>query len=166
VATYQTCYGTSVPIQIEPTSATNGTPSSEADDDIEDVVGLAPDITKVLVYEVQSTYVTTYAEIANDDLAQAVSSSWGTCEANSGSNPTLEEPIFAQMAAQGQSMFAASGDEGSEACNGTGSEPPFNDSLTVGDPAGQPFVTGVGGTALTALGDLPTTPPTLSLIHI
>jgi subtilase family serine protease len=160
VATYQTCYGTSVPIQIEPTSATNGTPSSEADDDIEDVVGLAPDITKVLVYEVQSTYVTTYAEIANDDLAQAVSSSWGTCEANSGSNPTLEEPIFAQMAAQGQSMFAASGDEGSEACNGTGSEPPFNDSLTVGDPAGQPFVTGVGGTALTALGDLPTTPPT------
>ncbi len=160
VATYQTCYGTSVPIQIEPTSATNGTSSTEADDDIEDVVGLAPKITRVLVYEVQSNFVATYAEIASDDLAQTVSTSWGTCEANSGSNPTLEEPIFAQMAAQGQSMFAASGDEGSEACNGTASEPPFNDALGVGDPAGQPYVTGVGGTALTALGNPPTVPPT------
>ena len=160
VAAYQTCYGTSVPVQIEPTSATNGAYSDEANLDIEDVIGLAPKITQVLVYEVQSNFPATYAQIASDDAAQVVSSSWGTCEQNSGGNPALEEPIFAQMASQGQSMFAASGDSGSEACNGTASVGPYNETLAVGDPAGQPFVTGVGGTALTAIGNPPTTPPT------
>ena len=112
------------------------------------------------MYEVQSNFPATYAQIASDDAAQVVSSSWGTCEQNSGGNPALEEPVFAQMASQGQSMFAASGDDGSEACNGTASVGPYTETLAVGDPAGQPFVTGVGGTALTALGNPPTTPPT------
>ena len=44
------------------------------------------------------------------------------------------------MAAQGQTIFAASGDNGAYD-NGS--------SLSVDDPAAQPFVTGVGGTTLT-----------------
>jgi pro-kumamolisin-like protein len=160
VAQYQSCYGTSVPIQIEPTSATNGTASDEANLDIEDVIGLAPKITQVLVYEVQTNFPTTYAEIASDDAAQVVSSSWGFCETGNSSTAGMEETDFAQMAAQGQTMLAASGDSGSEACNPTASGPPFNNSLAVGDPASQPYVTGVGGTTLDALGNPPTTPPT------
>ena len=50
-----------------------------------------------------------------------------------------ENAIFKQMAAQGQSMFAASGDSGADT-NGS--------SLSVADPASQPYVVGVGGTQL------------------
>ena len=48
-----------------------------------------------------------------------------------------ENVIFKQMAAQGQSLFAATGDQG--AYDGGGS------SLAVDDPASQPYVTAVGG---------------------
>ena len=50
-----------------------------------------------------------------------------------------EHPIFQQMAAQGQSLYAAAGDSGAYD-NGS--------AITVDDPASQPFVTGVGGTKL------------------
>src|SRR5674476_945131 len=58
------------------------------------------------------------------------------------------------MAAQGQSLFAAAGDSGSEDCHRPG--PPSDSFLAVDDPAGDPYVTGVGGTNLTSI----ETPPT------
>jgi subtilase family serine protease len=153
VAAYQACYGTSVPIQIEPTSATNGLPSDEANIDIEDVVGLAPKITQVLVYEVQQgSFPGTYGQIASDDLAQVVSSSWGTCEANSGGDPAWKNrssPRWPRRA-RACSRHRVTRLRGMQR---TGSEPPFDDALAVGDPASQPFVTGVGGTALTRSGE-------------
>jgi subtilase family serine protease len=61
------------------------------------------------------------------------------------------------MAVQGQSMLAARGDAGSEQClpqlKQFGSRAY---QLAVGDPASQPYVTGVGGTAIVKYG----TPPT------
>jgi len=87
-------------------------------------------------------------KIATDNLAQVVSTSWGYPETvavgltvNGGSSyMATENQIFQRMAAQGQSMFAASGDSGA-----------YDDGTTidVDDPASQPFVTGVGGTSLT-----------------
>jgi hypothetical protein len=51
-------------------------------------------------------------------------------------------------AAQGQSIFAASGDSGSAGC--AFNQPPYNyNGLSAGDPGTQPFVTSVGGTSLT-----------------
>ena len=48
-----------------------------------------------------------------------------------------------QMAAQGQSMFAAAGDTGAYSClRGSG-----NTALAVLDPSSQPYVTAVGGTS-------------------
>ena len=49
--------------------------------------------------------------IATDDTAQIVSDSWGLCEAEAGvpELAALERPIFQQMAAQGQTVFAATG---------------------------------------------------------
>jgi kumamolisin len=54
--------------------------------------------------------------------------------------------IFRQAAAQGQGFYAASGDTGAYDCKGNPSST-FT-GLAVDNPADDPFVTGVGGTAL------------------
>jgi len=91
--------------------------------------------------------------IATDDTAQAVSISWGICEAFS--DHADETPIFQQMAAQGQTVFAASGDSGSSDC--IGQSPQSGAQLVaaaVDDPASQPLVTGVGGLTVDKLSPL------------
>jgi subtilase family serine protease len=55
---------------------------------------------------------------------------------------TVEDQIFQRMATQGQSMYAAAGD------NGSNDDPNNSGLVQVDDPAEQPFVTGVGGTTL------------------
>lgn len=152
---YERCY------EIEPTVNTTtvdsgpskGTKeSAETPLDIEDVAGLAPDAT-IDVYEGPNTNAgiyDTYNKIVEDDKATVVSTSWGECERHEGESAAAgENTLFQEAATQGQSVFAASGDEGSEDC-AAGSE-----TLAVDDPASQPYVTGVGGTTLSALGPPP-----------
>jgi Pro-kumamolisin, activation domain/ell wall binding domain 2 (CWB2) len=152
IASYQTCYGTAA--QVTPVSVDGGPSggqSGEAALDIEDVIGLAPAAT-IDVYQAPNSLTSVlhmYQQIATDNVAQVVSTSWGQCEArDTGSFLNSENTIFQQMAAQGQTMVAASGDAGSADCDnpigGTGS----TTTLAVDDPASQPFVTGVGGTNL------------------
>jgi subtilase family serine protease len=127
----------------------------EADVDIEEVVSLAP-AARVLVYEGPNTGAgtyDTYQSIIDQDAAQTVSTSWGLCEPDEGSPAAqAEDVLFEEAAAQGQSVLAASGDEGSEDCLSAGYS---GDSLAVDDPSSQPFVTGVGGTSWSAA----TSPP-------
>jgi subtilase family serine protease len=78
--------------------------------------------------------------MADDDTATIITTSWGDCEVDPDNDPSAEEPIFEQMAAQGQTVVASAGDEGSSDCNGITSNAP-----AVDDPASQPYVTGVGG---------------------
>jgi kumamolisin len=115
--------------------------------DIELMIALAPGATKILVYEGPNSaqgVIDTYNRIATDNTAKQVSTSWGLNEASSGTSTlNSENTIFMQMAAQGQSIFAAAGDNGA---NDNGR------SLSVDDPASQPFVTGAGGTTLTTTG--------------
>jgi kumamolisin len=63
-----------------------------------------------------------------------------------------ENTVFEQAAAEGISVFVASGDNGSEACERSSER---LKELSVQDPASQPFVTAVGGTHLAALGPPP-----------
>lgn len=70
-----------------------------------------------------------------------LSTGWGTAEQNMPSSTlNADDNIFAQMASQGQSVFAASGDNG--ATDGTG-------NLAVDYPSSDPYVTACGGTTLT-----------------
>ena len=114
--------------------------------DIELMAALAPGATAIRVYEAPNTeagVLAAYGQIADDNSAKEVSSSWGLAEDESSpSNINAENIIFQQMAAQGQSMFAAAGDSGA-----------YDDgsNLTVDDPASQPYVTGVGGTTLSTI---------------
>jgi kumamolisin len=136
-----------VPLQNIYVAGFNGVPGSNAGEvtlDIELMNALAPGATKILVYEAPNTEVglfSAYQKIATDNLARQVSSSWGLAEDEFPAVvPLTEQAIFKQMALQGQSFYAASGDNGAD---GDGS------SISVDDPASQPYVVGVGGTKLT-----------------
>ncbi|HEX2916456.1 MAG TPA: S53 family peptidase [Chloroflexia bacterium] len=152
VATYQACFGTSVPLKRVPVDGGPqgfGSGQTEVELDIEVVAGMTPGAKQILVYEAPNTnagYIDEFQQIANDRLAQVVSISWGDCEPDL-STATLdtENAIFQQMAAQGQSVFAASGDYGSEGCLPTNG----GKELAASDVLDNPYVTGVGGTNLT-----------------
>jgi subtilase family serine protease len=90
------------------------------------------------------TVLDEYARIAEDNVADVVSSSWGYCENDAGVGMVqAENLIFEQMALQGQSVFASSGDWGAFTCiSGSGLTSP-----NASDPSSQPWVTSVGGTS-------------------
>jgi subtilase family serine protease len=115
-----------------------------------------------------ATTLANYAAIVSQDRAQVVSSSYGYCEPvmvqGHVNVARIEATIFEEMAAQGQSMMAASGDAGSEACLQQLPPPSARPSqlaspgyyqLALGDPAGQSYVTAVGGTSITRLASPP-----------
>ncbi len=158
ITTYQSCYGIANTVtKVAVDGGATGSQSGEAALDIEDVAGLATGAT-VRVYSGTQTGngpVDTYDRMVTDDVAKVLTTSWGICEPEMAQNvgqQAAESSIFAEAAAQGQTMIAASGDSGSTDCYIPGVD---NDAgVTVDDPADQPTVTGVGGTSL--LGAAPT----------
>jgi len=170
IATFQKCYGTKTAISyIAVDGGVPGASNAQNDDgmgeaalDIEDVLSLAPDA-RVEVYRGPNTNTGNYdlfKAMVTDDSAQVISSSWGECEQDLGNTLTQsksiaqsENTLFEEAATQGQTVLAASGDQGSEGCYSDPPEP-NNNSTAVGDPASQPFVTGVGGTSLWQLSPL------------
>ena len=114
--------------------------SSTCDDgeqvlDIVNAIGMAPGITQILFYE-GSSNTEILNQMATDNVAKVLSSSWGWNPADAAS----DDPIFQEFAAQGQSFVSASGDDGE-----------FNSS-TYDFPAVDPYITEVGGTELTTTG--------------
>ena len=113
---------------------------------------MAPKVKQLLVYEAPNTELgalSEYFQMARDNRADAISTSWGiVCEFFVNSQITLaENQIFLQMAFQGQSIFAASGDAGAYGCSRVGFVPPSGQELQIGDPNNQPYITAVGGTS-------------------
>ncbi len=96
--------------------------------DIEMLMSMAPGA-KIIVYEGNQLY-DLVERMASDNLAQQLSCSWGY---HGGLGDTQ---IYQQMAAQGQTFFNASGDNG-----------PYNREYDV--TTDNPYVTSVGGTTLT-----------------
>jgi subtilase family serine protease len=157
IATYQECFGTSA--TVTPVDVDGGPEGPVSEDgesalDIEQIIGLAPQA-HVLVYqgpeEQEVAPVDIISAIVSQDQAKVISSSWGVCESLAAEvGPTViaaENTLLQEAATQGQSFFVSSGDTGSEQCAQVETEPP-NHALAVLNPAGQPFATGVGGTAL------------------
>ena len=124
--------------------------------DIESLSALAPAAT-IDVYEAPNTTIgtlDTYNAIVSADSANLITTSWGECEqlldSTSPGARQVENFIFEEAAAQGQTVIAATGDSGSDDCATTpfGSDSPVAPYLSVDDPASQPYVLGVGGTSL------------------
>ncbi len=119
-----------VSINCPPTSCDD----SEQAIDIEIAISMAPGLNQVVVY-VGSKDVSIFNRMAADNTSKQLSCSWGWSD-----NESSLDPIFKEMAVQGQTVFVATGDQGSS---------------TPGDvvwPADDPLVTAVGGTDLVTTG--------------
>ena len=155
-AAYQACYGTHVKVTTVkagagPTAAPNYQKNigTESLLDMEDIAGLAPGAS-IIDYEGANTdagWLGAFQDMVTADNAQVLSISYGSCEYNTGYNDLVAENYYAEeAAAQGQTLFASSGDDGATGCYSAGKA--NADYASVNDPASQPFVTGVGGTSL------------------
>lgn len=156
VAAYQSCNGTKSSVQNIPVgnfrTAAPVVQNSEGFEtalDVETIAALAPGAS-ILVYQGENTTqgeLDLYQRIVNDNRAQTVSVSWGLCEEYR--YQSQEESLYltlAQAAAQGQTVVAASGDDGSTDCGASAGY------ITTDSPASQPYVTGVGGVSHTGIG--------------
>jgi kumamolisin len=135
-----------------------GPGAGEAALDVEDVAAYAPQA-HIDVYDAPGTlvaWVDEMAAIVGQDRASVVSVSYGLCEVQMEEGaPGLQQTeniLFEEAALQGQSVFVASGDSGSETCSRNDTS---DTSLSVSDPASQPFATAVGGTSLKSAGQPP-----------
>ncbi len=122
--------------------------------DVENVSAVAPGANIDVYQAPNNTFgsVDEYAQIVNDDVDQIVTTSWGLCEqAVQQGSPGVQEAenlIFQQAAAQGQTIFSASGDQGSNDCNAFQTSTPVDPVLSVDDPSSQPYVVATGGTTI------------------
>ncbi|HEY5024106.1 MAG TPA: protease pro-enzyme activation domain-containing protein [Acidimicrobiales bacterium] len=156
VATYDTCFGLTNTVSaaaVDGGSAPDVGGTEEADADIEQEATQAPGAA-IISYEGPNTtqgQFDTWNKIVSDDHASVISTSWGECEALAASGGTqgAYTSLFTMAAAQGQSIFAASGDSGTEGCYATTLSP----AAEVDYPASDPMLTAVGGTELFGPGD-------------
>lgn len=107
--------------------------------DIVQAIGMAPGLSQVRVYiGVGLDDAKILNAMASENIAKQLSCSWGWLPAD----PQTDDVFFQEMAAQGQSFFAASGDSGA-----------FDASISpFFYPAEDQYVTTVGGTHLTTSG--------------
>ncbi len=105
---------------------------------------------KLQIYDASNYYYQdffdTYSTIVNNNQAQIMTTSWGSCEPDIGGVRAGEEDvIFMQAAAQGITVFAAAGDSGS-----SDSKDCLTDYPDQADyPSSDPYVVAAGGTKLT-----------------
>jgi hypothetical protein len=104
--------------------------------DIVQAIGMAPGLSQVRVY-IGANDADILNAIASENVARQISISWSW----SPDDPTTDDVFFEEFAAQGQSVFAASGD--------WGEYDPYFDNFY---PAEDAYVTAVGGTDLTTAG--------------
>jgi subtilase family serine protease len=118
--------------------------------DIDMVIAINPSVHEVLVYEdgidtFQVALLDTLTQVADDKTAQVLSISYGQDEGYQGKAAiTAENTALVQLASEGITVVASSGDQGAYGDGYQGPHYPYN----VSDPASQPYVTGVGGTTL------------------
>lgn len=136
---------------FDPTNPDDVGWSSETSLDVEWAHAIAPGATIDLVLaktDADSDILAAQQYVVDHDLGDVLSQSFG--EGETCMLPSIraaQHQAFEQAAAEGISVFASAGDEGSAQpdCNGDG-----NDFLSAATPASDPSVTGVGGTTLNA----------------
>jgi subtilase family serine protease len=160
---------------------------SEVTLDIDMILALAPKATGIYVYEDNGVLpddptfdaaapITIFTQMVNErnpndsnrPLLQVISCSWGIAE--SLEDPTVlqaENALFQTMAAQGQSLFCSSGDNGAydlytTITDGTVATATGVTTPEVDNPSSQPFATGVGGTTLSYV--MPSTNATTGVV--
>ncbi|MFI2608020.1 protease pro-enzyme activation domain-containing protein [Kitasatospora sp. NPDC018619] len=154
LTTYDAQYGLSGPavstVSVDGANydSAPGQGQGEVELDSEIVRGVAPKATQ-LVYEAPNSdqgEIDMANKIVTDNRVSVVSISWGSCEPDTtAASMTAVDNAFKQAAAQGISIFSASGDDGSRDCTRSTSGSTVK---AVDFPASSPHQTGVGGTNL------------------
>jgi kumamolisin len=136
--------------------------SDEADLDTEQAGGVAPD-SNVIIYQAPNTdfgFADAFFDAASQNTVSAVSTSWGDSDtftdaaiaagAESPGYVTAIDEALLELAVQGQSAFAAAGDNGAyDASADLGTT-----NLSTDYPADSPYITSGGGTTLPWSGTL------------
>jgi xanthomonalisin len=119
-----------VPISTDGRPATCSSRCNDAEQDLDNeyAIAMAPGLAQVQVY-VGHSPESVLNRMASDNTSAQLSTSWGWKE------NSADDPIFMEMAAQGQTMLTASGDYSSLRASG-----PW--------PEESAYITGVGGTDL------------------
>ncbi len=148
----------------------NSDGEGETDLDVEESGALAPDA-GVRVYiapnVTNANFINGFEAAASDNIADTVSTSWGQPELEFFYDFATQTPgdsfelqafhaAFLEMALQGQTLYAASGDSGAfdtvRGCPSygtpTAANPVCNAPFSVDHPAADPLVTAAGGTTL------------------
>src|SRR5579872_27460 len=152
ISAYEACFGQSrASITTIVASGTPPTDSgvAEVEFDADVVLGLAPKLGQLRIYEAGNDFTDVNNEWARiiQDAPPIVSDSWGNCESVIGTTEIqAEATYFLAATAQGQSIFVASSDSGSSGCYFNSNQ---DTTLNAEDPATQKYVTGVGGTTAT-----------------
>ena len=130
----------SVPISLVSTDGTSTACTYPSCDDTEQTLditqalGMAPGLSSLVVYVGSTDTAIISAMTTHNPLPATIGCSWGWTPVD----PTMLDPYFQRMAAQGQNFFAASGDNG-----------PWGKTSSNGAwPADDPYVVSVGGTDL------------------
>ena len=154
ITSFKSCFGLHTPVHSRPINGGSNTMDGaiEVELDIEVALSNAPGLSSVEVYTAPNSIaqilpmIDSMTNNAASTNTYIVSDSWGLCEDSLPPSFLQAESDQLQLAAAaGISFYAASGDSGSSSCE---PQQPSNTKLVVDDPASQPFVTGVGGTAL------------------
>ena len=146
-----------VPVSIVqvgiPTTDTSGV--DEWDLDSQTSTGIAGNVAHLYFYVTSSLTDSDLAldfnRWASQDVARIGNASLGICEffAYLDGSMLADDQVFLEAAAQGQTMFAATGDQGSACGVGAPNGVPAAGPPFVEYPAASPYVVGVGGTTLT-----------------
>jgi len=124
--------------------------------DLEYSGGIARGATILLVYVGNNSNYSVWDSInyaVDNQVGPIISTSYGDCETDLGStNYSTLNAVLEQAAAQGQSVVAAAGDNGSTDCYGYSDlTTTQQEALAVDFPASSQYVTGMGGTEFPSL---------------
>jgi len=139
-------------VQVDGGAGTDG--AEETTLDVEQSGGLAPKA-DIIVYEAPNTdqgFLDLFVTAVVENKVDTLSISWGLPEIATDPNLSIaENQIFMEAAAQGISLFAASGDAGAYDINSQNypfTYPGSTKTLTVDSPASSPYITAAGGITL------------------
>ncbi|MEA2719799.1 MAG: pseudomonalisin [Candidatus Eremiobacteraeota bacterium] len=126
----------------------------EWDLDTQSSTGIAQNVQALYIYATtslsDSDIANEYSKWVGDDVAQLGNSSFGECEYSAWLDGAMkvDDHLFMQAAAQGQTMFVSTGDTGASCALAPTNGAPMSGPPMVEYPATSPYAVGVGGTTV------------------
>ncbi len=128
--------------------------AAEWDLDTQSSTGMAQSVSMLYIYDTtslsDSDIANAYSKWVSQNVAQLGNSSFGECEYQAWLDGAMkvDDHLFMQAAAQGQTMFVSTGDTGASCALAPTNGAPMSGPPMVEYPAASPYAVGVGGTTV------------------